>query len=144
MTLLMKQQSNLSRLDLGEDYAFSLIDNENTGGLFSVMHYYMGPFSKGPTMHIHDTFDQVFIVTKGSPTFVVNDQSSKIDFGGIVIAPKGIPHNVINETQEEVSYIMILQPGGFENYFKAISSKLNKLNTSDLNDLLIKYGERPA
>ena len=144
MEIKIKQQSDFKKLELGIDYAFTLVENKDTNNQFSIMHYTMGVFSEGPNMHIHDEFDQIFIVTKGSPTFIVNTVKKKLDFGGIVVAPKGIPHNVINETDEEVSYIMILRPGGFENYFKDISNKLESLSNDEIEILLKKYGERPV
>ena len=143
MNIKVRQQSEFDRLDLGIDFAYTLLDNKETSGIFSLMHYTMGPFSKGPNLHIHDQFDQIFFVTKGSPTFIVDNIQKQINYGGIVVAPKGVPHNVINETDSEVSYLMILKPGGFENYFKDISQKLDTLTIEDISKLLTKYDERP-
>lgn len=60
------------------------------------------PFAPGPPVHIHAGFDEVFEITNGELSMMVNGQIKKIRPGESLHIPKGIPHKPFNETADTI------------------------------------------
>ena len=56
---------------------------------------------------IHDTWDQIFIVTKGSGTFVSREKRIPIREGQIIFIPKHTPHDVETYATESIEYYYV-------------------------------------
>lgn len=62
----------------------------------------MQAFAAGPPVHIHEHFDELFMVEKGAATMVVNGEKKIVKAGERVLIPRGTPHKPCNETDEVV------------------------------------------
>lgn len=62
----------------------------------------MQAFAAGPPEHIHETFDEVFTVEKGTASILVNGEKKTLKAGESLLVPKGTPHKPFNETAEIV------------------------------------------
>lgn len=62
----------------------------------------MQAFAAGPPEHIHETFDEIFRVEKGTATILVNGEKKILKAGESLLIPKGTPHKPFNETNEIV------------------------------------------
>ena len=69
------------------------------------------PFQDSPPLHIHDSEDEVFHVLSGRIRFSVDDRSVILEAGDILMAPKGIPHSYIVESQEGAQWITVTTGG---------------------------------
>ena len=96
-----------------------LIDSKDTNGNFSLCHIIE---VKGlePPRHVHSREDESFYILEGVIEYNVDDQVLHAEKGDWVFLPKNIPHSfkVITETAEA---LMLLSPGGFENFFIEMS-----------------------
>ena len=60
------------------------------------------PFAPGPPEHIHTDFDEVFEITNGELSMLVNGEIKKLRPGQKLHIPKGIPHKPFNETADTI------------------------------------------
>lgn len=62
----------------------------------------MKAFASGPPEHVHETFDELFIVEKGTASMMVNGEKKTVKAGESILIPRGTPHKPFNETNEVV------------------------------------------
>lgn len=60
------------------------------------------PFAPGPPVHIHTNFDEVFEISNGELSMLVNGEVKKIRPGQSLHIPKGTPHKPFNETADTI------------------------------------------
>lgn len=72
------------------------------------------PFQDSPPLHIHDSEDEVFHVLSGRIRFSVDGKPVILNAGDILMAPKGIPHSYIVESQEGAQWVTVTTGGDFE------------------------------
>jgi mannose-6-phosphate isomerase-like protein (cupin superfamily) len=60
------------------------------------------PFAPGPPEHIHTDFDEVFEITNGELSMLVNGEIKKLRPGQKLHIPKGTPHKPFNETADTI------------------------------------------
>lgn len=58
----------------------------------------------GPPEHIHENFDEYFVVEKGTASILVNGQKHLLKAGEHLVIPKGTPHKPFNETDDVVIF----------------------------------------
>jgi len=102
-----------------------LISAEDTGGAFSLIH---GFEIQGlePPPHTHTKEDESFYLIQGEINFAVGEETYKGKPGDWIYLPKNIQHTfqVLTETAE---VLILLTPGGFENYFIDMSEPAKEL-----------------
>lgn len=60
------------------------------------------PFAPGPPEHIHTDFDEIFEITNGELSLLVNGEVKKLRPGQKLHIPKGTPHKPFNETADTI------------------------------------------
>ncbi|MEO6733021.1 MAG: cupin domain-containing protein [Ferruginibacter sp.] len=60
------------------------------------------PFAPGPPEHIHTDFDEVFEISNGELSMLVNGEVKKLRVGEKLHIPKGTPHKPFNETGDTI------------------------------------------
>ncbi len=60
------------------------------------------PQSKGPVVHIHEHFDETFMVKSGTLSMQYGSEIKKLHAGETIIIPKNTPHRPFNETDSPV------------------------------------------
>jgi mannose-6-phosphate isomerase-like protein (cupin superfamily) len=60
------------------------------------------PKSNGPVTHIHENFDETFIVKSGTLSMEYGSEIKKITAGQKIVIPKNTPHRPFNETDSLV------------------------------------------
>lgn len=91
-----------------------------TGGALSLWFETVPP-GGGPPPHVHHAEDEVFIVTEGEITFQSGDRSWVGHAGAVVFGPRGIPHAFKNTGASVARMIILVTPGGFDNYFRDVA-----------------------
>jgi mannose-6-phosphate isomerase-like protein (cupin superfamily) len=91
---------------------------ETTGGAFSILE------ESAPVdtpMHIHEHEDELFYVLEGEHVFEVGDETFRVGPGGLVFAPRGIPHSQRRVLPRTGRLLAMLSPGGLEGFFRELA-----------------------
>jgi mannose-6-phosphate isomerase-like protein (cupin superfamily) len=63
---------------------------------------FLSPRAAGPPEHIHENFDEYFVVEQGTASILVGGKKLILKAGEHIVIPKGTPHKPFNETNEIV------------------------------------------
>jgi quercetin dioxygenase-like cupin family protein len=105
----------------GELYTIKVTAAE-TGGALAVVETLTSP-QNGPPLHMHTREDESFYIIEGRFLFTVGEQSFEVGPGGFVFAPRGIQHSYRNISALPARKIVVITPGGFENFFREIGER---------------------
>lgn len=90
-----------------------------TDGMSVIRHW--APFGDSPPLHVHETEDEVFHVLEGAVRFSVDGEDIDVVAGQTVLAPKGIPHSYVVESEGGAKWLTVTSPGDFEGLVRAAS-----------------------
>lgn len=79
-----------------------------------------------PPPHTHTKEDEAFLILEGEAIYTVGDQTFNAKAGDVMFLPKNIQHSFKIQT-ETLETLMLLTPGGFENYFIEMSEPAGEL-----------------
>lgn len=99
-----------------------LLRSEQSNGAVSIVESTMPAVASGPPLHAH-AFDEAFYVLGGELMFQVGDQKTTAKAGGLVFAPRGLPHTLANPHDTPARYLLVLTPAGFEREFARRAAK---------------------
>jgi mannose-6-phosphate isomerase-like protein (cupin superfamily) len=93
---------------------------ESTGGAFSL-------FEEVPPMvdtprHVHSNEDELFYVLDGEHVIEVGGDEFRVGPGGLVLAPRGIPHAQRRVVSGEGRLLVLTAPAGFEGFFRDLAA----------------------
>jgi mannose-6-phosphate isomerase-like protein (cupin superfamily) len=112
-------------LDGGERLHFSGADfvirasAETTGGAFSIIEE-IDPLDT--PRHVHEHEDELFYVLEGEHVVEVGDEEFHVGPGGLVFAPKGVPHAQRRVVPRQGRHLVMVSPAGFEGFFRELSA----------------------
>ncbi|TVQ90380.1 MAG: cupin domain-containing protein [Bacteroidetes bacterium] len=86
----------------------------------------MDPFSQGPPLHSHHTFDETFTALDKPVTLIVKNEVVVLAPGESVAAPAGVPRKMFNDTDEPVSMILANMPVQKLVYLNQVYGYMNK------------------
>ena len=69
--------------------------------------------------HTHDDAEQLHVVVSGTLTCRVGDERFRVGTGGTVCLPRGVEHELWNETDDDVRMVDLYTPAGIEEMFRA-------------------------
>ncbi len=72
-----------------------------------------------PPLHIHHEEDEIFHILEGEVRYRVGDQEHRAGPGGIILAPRGVPHTYRIESAEGARMITVTR-GRFEDFVRAV------------------------
>jgi mannose-6-phosphate isomerase-like protein (cupin superfamily) len=93
---------------------------ETTGGAFTLFEE-VPPLADTPT-HVHTREDELFYVLDGEHVFVVGGDEHRLGPGGMVFAPRGIPHAQRRVVPGEGRLLVMTTPAGLEGFFRALAA----------------------
>jgi quercetin dioxygenase-like cupin family protein len=70
---------------------------------------------------VHEHEDEVFYVLEGEHVFQVGDQAFAASPGGLVFAPRGVPHAQRRVVPRSGRVLVLCQPAGFEGFFRELA-----------------------
>ena len=93
-----------------------LATSEDTDGQLAIVEI-EGRRGTEPPRHVHSREDESVYVLAGEVEFHVGEERFRVGPGGFVFMPREVPHEfrILTETFKA---ILVITPGGFENYFK--------------------------
>jgi mannose-6-phosphate isomerase-like protein (cupin superfamily) len=108
------------RLVFGEVTILVRLSAETTAGAFTL-------FEEVPPMvdtprHVHENEDELFYVLEGEHFFEVGDEEFRAGPGGLVFAPRGIPHAQRRVVPAVGRLLVLTAPGGFEGFFRELAA----------------------
>jgi quercetin dioxygenase-like cupin family protein len=79
-----------------------------------------------PPPHTHTKEDETFLILGGEVVYTVGNQTFNAKEGDVVFLPKNIQHSFKIQT-EKLETLILLTPGGLENYFVEMSKPADEL-----------------
>jgi quercetin dioxygenase-like cupin family protein len=93
---------------------------ESTGGAFSLIEE-LPPMADTP-LHVHANDDELFYVLEGEHVIEVGGREHAIGPGGMVFAPRGIPHSQRRAVPGEGRLLVMTTPGGLDGFFRELAA----------------------
>jgi quercetin dioxygenase-like cupin family protein len=72
-------------------------------------------------LHVHRDEDEVFYILEGEHVIRVGDDEHRVGPGGVVFAPRGIPHAQRRVVPGEGRELVVTTPGGLEGFFRELA-----------------------
>jgi quercetin dioxygenase-like cupin family protein len=103
---------------LGTAIKFQVSALEGNDGLCVVEH--LLPHGDAPPLHLHRNEDEVFVVLHGMVRLEVGGRTLHLETGDVAIAPKGVPHGYIVES-DGARVLTITRGRDFETMLRTMS-----------------------
>ncbi len=90
----------------------------STGGAFALFE------EKEPVdtpLHVHEHEDEAFYVLEGEHEIQVGERTHRVGPGGMVFAPRGIPHSQRRVVPRTGHILVLTVPAGLEGFFRALA-----------------------
>ena len=98
-----------------------IVDSKDTEGRL-VMAVHHAAASSQPPLHEHDSEDEIFFILQGEIKFWSEDTIVNAGVGDCVLLPKDVPHTFQVSPNSEAKWLVILTPGGFDRFFRAVGT----------------------
>lgn len=108
------------RLVFGDVEVVVRVPSEATGGAFALIEE-APPMADTPA-HVHQHEDELFYVLAGEHVFQVGDEEFRVGPGGLVFAPRGVPHSQRRVVSGVGRQLVLVSPGGFEGFFRDLAA----------------------
>jgi mannose-6-phosphate isomerase-like protein (cupin superfamily) len=101
----------------------------------------VSPPHHGPPLHKHD-FEEFFYIISGRFLFEVDGEQVEAQPGDFAHAPSGVPHTFQNIAEHDARMLIVVRPGGIENYFAELAERtITDLgDAAALNAIAARYG----
>ena len=108
------------RLVFGEVTILLRADAGTTGGAFALFEE-VPPLADTP-LHMHEREDELFYPLDGEHVIQVGDEEFRVSPGGLVFAPRGVPHAQRRVGPHEGRLLVMTAPAGFEGFFRELAA----------------------
>jgi mannose-6-phosphate isomerase-like protein (cupin superfamily) len=105
---------------------------EETGGTLSLAQDQVPP-GGGPPLHYHLNEDEVFIVQEGRIEYFIENRWIELGPGGVVFAPRNVPHRFRNPSDKPARQWTVFMPSGFETFFERCAVEFAKPGGPDMD-----------
>jgi mannose-6-phosphate isomerase-like protein (cupin superfamily) len=95
------------------------VSAETSGGAYTLFEE-VPPLADTP-LHVHEREDELFYVLEGDHVFRVGDEEYPTGPGGLVYAPRSVPHAQRRVVPGEGRLLVLTTPGGFEGFFRELA-----------------------
>lgn len=97
---------------------------EETGCPFDLEHVTIAPGKRNFPFHSHGAMWEMYYVLSGTATMRTDEETVKVEAGDGYLCPPGMAHQIINETDEDVTYLVIANEPPFDACYYPDSGKL--------------------
>jgi len=102
--------------------AIKFLASAGDDGVCVVEHYM--PYGDSPPLHLHQNEDEVFVVLRGTVRLEVGGRTQLLETGDVAIAPKGVPHSYIVES-DGARVLTVTRGHEFEGMLRTLSRPAN-------------------
>jgi mannose-6-phosphate isomerase-like protein (cupin superfamily) len=106
-------------LEFGEVRILVLVSGKASGGALSLFEE-VPPLVDTP-LHVHRDEDELFYVVEGEHVYQVGDDEHTVGPGGVVFAPRGVPHSQRRVVPGAGRQLVLTTPGGFDGFFRELA-----------------------
>ncbi|MFD9550611.1 cupin domain-containing protein [Nocardia salmonicida] len=99
------------------DFVNVLVDGTHTRGMGSFLEYTIAPHGKGPGLHWHRAYDELFYVVVGTLKVIAAGVERTLQPRDFVFVPRGVIHSFWNVSDEECVFVSGWTPPGAEQIF---------------------------
>jgi mannose-6-phosphate isomerase-like protein (cupin superfamily) len=92
---------------------------ESTGGAFSLLEE-VPPLVDTP-LHVHANDDELFYILEGEHVVEVDGREFRVGPGGMVFAPRGVPHLQRRVVPGQGRLLVMTTPGGLDGFFRELA-----------------------
>jgi mannose-6-phosphate isomerase-like protein (cupin superfamily) len=106
------------RLRFGEVEVVVKAPADATGGAFTLFE------ENEPVdtpLHVHEHEDELFYVIEGEHVFQVGEEEFRVGPGGLVFAPRGVPHAQRRAVPRTGRILVLTAPAGLEGFFRELA-----------------------
>ena len=100
---------------LGVQYK-TILSPSQSGGTLSIVDS-LSPVGSGPPRHVHEKEDETFVILSGTCKIWIDGEETLAGPGQSVFIPRGTSHTFKVVGTEPSRHLVILTPGGFEEFF---------------------------
>ena len=86
---------------------------------------------QGPPPHLHNSFQESFLIIEGEMEFMVNGDTMVVKAGESVDIPPKTLHTFANKSDRPCKWVNIHSPKGFRNFFEQIGVPESEENAID-------------
>ena len=108
------------RLVFGDVTILLRASSEMTGGAYTIFEE-VPPLVDTP-LHVHEREDEMFYALSGEHLIRVGDDEFRLAPGGMVFAPRRVPHAQRRVVQGEGRLLIVTSPAGFEGFFRELAA----------------------
>lgn len=94
----------------------TILGSDQTGGALSIVDV-LSPLGSGPPRHVHHAEDEIFVILTGQCRFWLEGEEFLRGPGETAMVPRGLEHTFKVIGDQPCRHLVILTPGGFENFF---------------------------
>ena len=73
-------------------------------------------------LHVHEHEDELFYALEGEHVFQVGEREHRVGPGGLVFAPRGVPHAQRRVVARAGRVLVVCTPGGLEGFFRELDA----------------------
>ena len=106
------------RLRFGDVEVVIKASGDKTGGAFALFE------ESDPVdtpLHVHEREDELFYVIEGEHIFQVGNEQFRVGPGGLVFAPRGVPHAQRRAVPRTGRVLVLPAPAGLEGFFRELA-----------------------
>ena len=107
------------RLVFGDVKVLVRASADTTGGAFTVFEEVPPLVDTG--LHVHANEDEIFYILEGEHVIRCGDEEFHVGPGGMVFAPRGVPHSQRRVVPGAGRLIVLMSPAGFEGFFRELA-----------------------
>ncbi len=123
---------------------------EDSNGAYSLVESTVSPHFDGFKPHVHQRMTEAFYILEGTLTMHIGERTLIVTPGSFVLIPPGVVHTYGNPSDAPAKYLLMLSPGGFEQYLMELAEMIQSETTwppadmSKLNALADRYDATPV
>jgi quercetin dioxygenase-like cupin family protein len=106
------------RLRFGDVEIVVKASGDSTGGALAVFEEHE---PVDTPLHVHENEDELFYVLEGEHVFQVGQEEYRVGPGGLVFAPRGIPHSQRRVVPRTGRVLVLTAPAGLEGFFRELA-----------------------
>ncbi len=102
----------------------NLFSVPGTGAPFDMDHVTLPPGKRNFPNHSHAALWEMYYIVSGRALLRIDDESTTVREGDSLMCPPGMAHQIINESDEDVVYLVISDDPVFDSCFYPDSGKM--------------------
>jgi quercetin dioxygenase-like cupin family protein len=129
-------------LDLGPSSSTVKSGVDDGTGSLAVLESTVQAGFPGPVPHLHEQMVDSFYVQEGTLTLQLDGRTVEAHPGTYALVPPGNPHTFSNPSDEPVSVLNLMGPGGFERYLRDVAATDGPLDPQKMAEIASRYDFR--